>query len=169
MTLRLILIRHAKSSWDDFSQEDHGRVLNERGKKAAPLVGQWLSKNNYVPELVLCSDALRTRETLDLILPSWSREIEVVYENRLYLAPASDMLSALRSANKGTVAIIGHNPGIGSLASRLVKKSPEHPKFGQYPTCATTIIDFEAARWMDIQVESGTVVDFIVPRDLRNE
>ena len=65
MTLRLVLIRHAKSSWDDFSIEDHDRQLNERGRRSAPAIGQWIADRGDIPTEVLCSDAKRTRETLD--------------------------------------------------------------------------------------------------------
>ena len=67
---RLILTRHAKSSWDDPLTPDHDRPLNDRGKAAAADLGQWLASRDYVPGEVLCSDALRTRKTFSGIAPA---------------------------------------------------------------------------------------------------
>ena len=83
MTLRLVLIRHAKSSWDDFSIEDHDRQLNERGRRSAPAIGQWIADRGDIPTEVLCSDAKRTRETLDLLMEQWPTTPAVRYEHAL--------------------------------------------------------------------------------------
>lgn len=169
MTLRLVLIRHAKSSWDDFSIEDHDRHLNERGRRSAPAIGQWIADRGDIPTEVLCSDAKRTRETLDLLMEQWPTTPAVRYEHALYLAPATTMLAELKTANAPIVAMIGHNPGIGSFACGLVHDRPDHPKYASYPTCATAIIDFDVAQWSDVTAASGRVVDFTTPRELLNE
>jgi phosphohistidine phosphatase len=64
------------------------------------------------------------------------------------------------------VAVIGHNPGIGMLANSLVKQAPAHHRFSDYPTCATSVIDFDLTSWSEVKHQSGTCTDFIVPRDL---
>ncbi len=165
MTLRLILIRHAKSSWGDLNALDHERTLNERGRRSAPAIGEWLKNRSYLPDQVLCSDAVRTRETLSLIAPYWDTP-QVSFLPSLYLATAHAMLNDLHRATAKTVAIIGHNPGIGSLAAGLLHTRPAHPRFTAYPTCATTIIDFPHDTWPEVAAASGVCVDFVVPRDL---
>ena len=169
MTLRLVLIRHAKSSWDDFSIDDHDRQLNERGRRSAPAIGQWIADTSDIPTEVLCSDAKRTKETLDLMMEQWPTTPAVRYVHSLYLAPATTMLAELKTANAPIVAMIGHNPGIGSFACGLVHDRPDHPKYASYPTCATAIIDFDVAQWSDVTAASGRVVDFTTPRELLNE
>ena len=169
MTLRLILIRHAKSSWDDFSIDDHDRQLNERGRRAAPAIGKWIADRGDVPTEVLCSDAKRTRETLDLLMERWPTTPAVRYVPSLYLAPATTMLAELKTAQAPVVAMIGHNPGIGSFACGLVHERSQHPKYASYPTCATAIIDFDVARWSEVVAASGRVVAFTTPREIQND
>ncbi|SMC49717.1 SixA phosphatase family protein [Primorskyibacter flagellatus] len=163
--MRLILMRHAKSSWDDFTQPDHSRPLNDRGRRNARALGAWLRSNDYLPDKVLCSTATRTRETLDLLELGAS----VVYPEDLYHASPETLLRSLQGASGNTVLILGHNPGIGSFASRVVAHRPDHPRFGAYPTGATLVASFDIPRWADLSLNSGTVDAFITPRDLAEQ
>lgn len=169
MTLRLFLIRHAKSDWDDPSLPDDQRTLNERGRRSAPLIGKWMAAQGYLPQQVLCSSAVRTRETHDLLQAEWGSGPKVTYLPDLYLAPARTMLDCLRKATAPQVAMIGHNPGIGSFACGLVHERPTHPKYATYPTCATAVIDFDCDTWADVDAAKGQIVAFITPRELENE
>lgn len=163
MTLRLILTRHAKSSWDDPLQEDHDRVLNERGRQAAPAIGAWLQEHGYLPDEVFCSTAARTRETLTRLgLP----EVETDFVRRLYHASSDTMMDVLKSATGETVLMIGHNPGIADFAERLVAHAPAHPQFTRYPTCATLVAEFPENEWRAVRFHTARAIDFIVPRDL---
>lgn len=166
MTRRLILIRHAKSSWSDPFADDHARVLNARGQASASAIGEWLAAQGYVPDLVLCSDAARTQETAQLILPALTPKPRLQLSGRLYHAAPDTILSLIHKQEVQTLAIIGHNPGIGMSATGLVKEAPDHHRFSDYPTCATTVIDFDHAAWALVGPKEGRVVDFIVPRDL---
>ena len=94
--LTLSLLRHAKSSWDDPGLDDLDRPLNERGREAAPRMGHFLARNAVRAGLVLCSTSLRTRQTLDLVLPHLQPAPSVAYEDALYLAPASVLLKRFR-------------------------------------------------------------------------
>jgi len=166
MTLTLILIRHAKSSWSDPLQDDHARPLNARGRGDAPRVGHWLAAQGHVPDLVLCSDAARTRETLALILPALQSVPQVRYLDRLYHAAPQTMLEVLQRASGACVAMIGHNPAIGMLARSLLRQPPEHPRFADYPTAATTVIGFDLTRWSEVTMQSGRLIGFTIPHDL---
>lgn len=163
---RLILTRHAKSSWDDPLTPDHDRPLNERGKAAAADLGQWLSSRGYIPDEVLCSDALRTRKTFSGIAPALPATPVLELKPALYHAGPDVMLAVLRHAKGEVVMMIGHNPGIAEFATRIVAQAPLSPDFSRYPTGATLVADFAIDSWADLSFGSGTVDDFIVPREI---
>lgn len=162
MVLRLILLRHAKSSWSEPGQEDRDRVLNKRGRRSAAAIGKWLFEKSYLPDEILCSTAARTVETLERLDISG----EVVLRDSLYLASSDRMMEELQRARSGTVMMIGHNPGIGDFAERLVVETPPHGRFADYPTCATLIVDFDAESWPEVRFGTGRVQNFITPREL---
>ena len=166
MMKRLILTRHAKSSWDDPTMADHDRPLNARGRGAAADLGGWLASRGDIPQEVLCSDALRTRQTWEGIAPAFADAPEVTLKPALYGAGPDVMLAVLRHATAETVMMIGHNPGIGEFASRIVSQSPGNPEFHRYPTGATLVVSFEVAEWGDVDWRMGSVRDFIVPREI---
>ncbi len=167
MTRTLILTRHAKSDWDDPMLDDHERPLNGRGKRSADAMGKWLNDNGFRPDLVLCSTAVRTRET-------WARmadvfglpEIALRLEKLLYHAGPQDILDVLRGAEGETVLVLGHNPGIGIAASNLAAEAANHMRFLDYPTAATTVFRFGIDDWAKADWRGGTVEAFMVPRDL---
>lgn len=162
MTLRLSLMRHAKSAWDDPMLDDFDRVLNRRGRDSADALGDWLKARDLVPDRALVSSAKRTAETFRrLMLPC-----PVSHLGELYHASPDGMLEVLRTVQDRHILLVGHNPGIGLLALGLSANRPEHPRFRDYPTGATTVLAFEGETWRDLTPLSGTVTDFIVPRDL---
>ena len=163
---RLILTRHAKSSWDDPLTPDHDRPLNERGKAAAADLGQWLASRGYVPDQVLCSDAERTRKTFAGIAPALPGGLTMDLKPALYHAGPDVMLAVLRHAVGDVVMMIGHNPGIAEFAARLVAKAPHNAEFMRYPTGATLVVDFSIDSWAELEFGMGTVDDFIVPREI---
>lgn len=159
---RLILTRHAKSSWDDPRTPDHDRPLNMRGQRAALKLGDWLASRGYEPEEVLCSTAARTRQT-------WERAAaaplevrpELRFEPRLYNASPDQILAILRKATAPTVMVLGHNPGIGELAAMLPANPPLDAAFRSYPTAATLVMDFQIDDWGQLQPGQGSVLDFV--------
>lgn len=161
MTKRLILMRHAKSDWS-YDLDDFERPLNKRGRKSAYTLGTWMGLNDYQPDQVLCSAAERTRETLDRV----GVEAETTFLREMYLADAATLLAVLKKASGDCVLMVAHNPGIAWFASRMVSMPPEHERFDDYPTGATTVIDFKVEDWEDLRPASGKVVDFVVPREL---
>lgn len=166
MTKRLILTRHAKSAWDDPALTDHDRPLNERGHRAAADLGGWLASRGYLPDEVLCSDALRTRQTWDGIAPALPAPPQVTLKPALYHAGPDVMLAVLRRATGHTVLLLGHNPGIAELAARIVASPPLHPGFAHYPTGATLVASFEIDDWAEVGFGQGATRDFIVPREI---
>lgn len=163
---RLILIRHAKSSWDDPKMTDHDRPLNERGKTASADLGQWLSSRGYQPDQALCSDALRTRETYEGMRAALTSAPEPELKSALYHAGPDVMMVVLQKAKGDVVMMLGHNPGIAEFAHRLVAKTPISPEFRKYPTGATLVVDFDITDWAEARFGQGATVDFIVPREI---
>lgn len=166
MTRRLILTRHAKSAWDDPTMSDHDRPLNARGRGAAVDLGGWLASRGYQPQEVLCSDALRTRETWEGIAPAFPAPPQVTLKSALYHAGPDVMLAVLRHATAETVMMIGHNPGIAEFAARIVAAPSAEPGFSRYPTGATLVASFEIDSWAELGFGMGAVRDFIVPRKI---
>jgi phosphohistidine phosphatase len=171
MSLRLILTRHAKSSWDDPSMPDAARPLNKRGRRAATAIGKWLRKREGVPAAVLSSPSQRTRETWDRMAAELSARGATLpqprWDDALYLAEPADMLDVLRTATgPGPVLMLGHNPGISLFAGRILDRAPALAAFEAYPTGATAIIDLDTDTWARAEWGCGRLVSFITPREL---
>lgn len=163
MTLQLLLIRHAKAGKGDV---DHTRSLDEVGRDQAPKMGRWVAERGLVPSQVLCSDAHRTRETLDLMLPFWPEAPRVSHLRALYHASSEAILEQIEKAQAESVALVGHNPGLGDLAHRLAGRAPPHPKWDRFPTCSVAALRFDAAAWGEVWDGMGEVVAFATPSNL---
>ena len=159
---RLILMRHAKSSWDSPTLSDHDRPLNGRGKRSATALGAWLRAQDYAADEALVSDAMRTRQTMDALGLALSPKLV----STLYHASLDALSQTLRGAIGTCVLMIGHNPGIAEFASWLVATAPDHDRFFDYPTGATLVADFDIERWRDVTPASGQVQAFVIPREL---
>lgn len=162
---RLILTRHAKSSWDEPGLADRDRPLNARGRRAARELGAWLASRDHLPDEVLSSDAARTRETWAGVAEGLPGAPDPHWLPGLYHAAPEAMLAALRQATGRTVMMIGHNPGMAAFAAMLPARTPVDPDFVAYPTAATLVVDFEIADWADLAPGRGSVMDFFTPSD----
>lgn len=161
---RLILTRHAKSSWEDPAMEDRDRPLNTRGRLAATELGDFLASRGLEPEEVLCSSARRTRETWERIEGAViETRPEIRFIDRLYHASPDVMLDVLRSATAPTVMMLGHNPGISEFARMLPARTIHDPDFRRFPTCATLIVDFQTEDWSEVEPGQGSTLDFFTP------
>ena len=162
MTLRLILMRHAKSSWDDLNLTDHDRPLNARGIASARVMGNWLRAQGHLPLGAVSSSSVRTGQTfLELGV-----DVPVTFTKALYHTGPQAMMQVLRQQSAQSVLMLGHNPGIADFANRIVTHIPAHPRFADYPTGATTVITFDAKGWNDIGWHEGQPIDFAIPREL---
>ena len=168
----LLLLRHAKSDWQDMSLDDHDRPLAPRGRRAAPRMGQYLHDRELEPDLVLCSTARRARETLELVLTALASKPQIRYLKTLYLAPPSRMIAVIRRQSPvcGRILLIAHNPGMQNLALELVRSGrraatgPERALAEKYPTAA--LARFQVAAWDSLGRKPAKLLDFVKPRDL---
>jgi phosphohistidine phosphatase len=167
MSRRLLLIRHAKSSWGDASLPDRERPLAGRGRKAAERMGAHLRNAGLRPDIVLCSPSRRTRETLELMeFPG----AEVTYLDELYGASAPDLLASAREVRDDAevIAVVGHNPGVQDLSIELAKdeSTEEALRLRQkFPTCAVAVFDVDGA-WRDVATGRVRLASFVVPKEL---
>ncbi len=166
MSLTLILTRHAKSSWSDPLEADFDRPLNARGEASAAAIGRWLAAQGYLPGEVVLSGARRTEETWAGIARALPEAVPMRADRALYHAAAPAVLGVLQRATAPVTMLIGHNPGIGDFASRILRERPDHPRYGDYPTGATAVIRFDAGSWREIGWGQGWLVEFTVPREL---
>lgn len=166
---RLLLVRHAKAVPKHQPYDDIDRPLSKRGKAEAPLTGRWLADSGFEPDLVLCSPARRTRQTWQLAVPALRDPPPALYDERLYNAAPSVLVSALteRGRGLGSLVLVGHNAGIHELAVGLCRSGPpellERLQEG-FPTSGVVVVDVPGG-WQRLAPGSGTLTAFWSPGD----
>lgn len=167
MTVRLHLLRHAKSSWADDSIADHERPLAPRGVRAAAQLRRHLATQRVRPSLVVCSSATRARRTLELVLPALAAP-RVLVEDGVYLATADELVQRLRRLpdDAHEVMIVGHHPGLHDLATVLVERAWLPELAQSLPTGGLLTLDLPAASWQEVAAGTATLVSFVKPREL---
>src|SRR5690242_12673674 len=134
----LYLLRHAKAVPAEEGGADRDRALEPRGRRAVQAMAAWIGEHHILPDLVLCSPSLRTRQTLDIVMPGFDRPPKIALDEALYLAAADRLLARLRRvpASAERVLLVGHNPGLHELTLFLAE-SPSGPllaRLGGFPT-----------------------------------
>jgi phosphohistidine phosphatase len=167
MAHRLLLIRHAKSSWDDPALPDRERPLNGRGRRAAERIGDHLRAEGLVPDLVLCSPAARARETLER---SRLDAAEVRTEPSIYEGSVRDLLELIRAIGEdvSSAGLIGHDPAMHELASALAgddEREPAERVRERFPTGAVAVFELDGD-WRETAPDRASLVAFIRPKDL---
>ncbi len=169
MMKTLLLMRHAKSSWKK-PLPDHDRPLNKRGRKAAKKMGKWLKKVGWIPDLILCSDALRAVETARRVRKGLQREdIPIRTTPTLYAADADKIFDAIGTTQDSVdrLLVIAHNPGISETAVRATggKKT-----FTWMPTAAIVGLVCEIDRWKEIGKKApARILFYRVPKSLEKK
>ncbi len=175
---QLLLLRHAKSSWDDKTLPDRDRPLNPRGRRAAAAMRQAMRDLGLVPDMVMLSPSRRTSETLEALEP-WDEAPLIEPMDGLYLATAAQLLELLHGVPETvrSLMLIGHNPGLHDLAAGLVGPRAAAARQGEgagraidhlaagYPTGALAEFGI-AGPWWQLGTGGGQLIRFLRPRDL---
>ncbi|GAA2739247.1 histidine phosphatase family protein [Kitasatospora cinereorecta] len=164
--VRLVVLRHAKSAWPDVPDAD--RPLAERGRADAPAAGRWLREHGVVPDLVVCSTAVRTRQTWELALTELGADPEVVFEPRAYRAEAEELVELLSAlpAGTGTALLVGHRPEVQDLVLMLAGERESEPLARvreKYPTVGIAVLQVPGG-WSRLAPGTAELTEFAVPR-----
>lgn len=166
--LRLMLLRHAKSSWPSGVQ-DAERPLSDRGESAARVMGSYMAHHSLFPDRVLCSPARRTRDTWTGLSAQWPVAADAAFDARLYGATRHGILSIVRGQEGAprTLLLIGHNPGLQEAAELLIAAGDVELRERlreKFPTAALAVIDFAVDAWNRVHERSGRLDRYVTPR-----
>jgi phosphohistidine phosphatase len=168
--LRLMLLRHAKSSWPN-GMQDAERPLSDRGEAAARLMGGYMAHHSLIPERALCSPARRTRDTWAGVSSFWPTPVDAVFDRRLYGATCQGIVSILRDQDDAirTLLVLGHNPGMQEAAEWLIAAGDVEQRERlreKFPTAALAVIDFALDKWSSVHPRSGRLDRYVTPRTI---
>jgi len=150
---------------------DRDRPLAKRGRRDAPRIGRWLHDHGYLPDLVVCSNACRTRQTWDLVAPELGGSPSVTFEPRAYAASAQTLLYLARElpGKYRATLLIAHNPGIAELANGLAEPPAGNdtlPRDGmRFPTAAVAVFEF-SEDWPALSSGHARLLAYTAPADL---
>ena len=159
----VLLMRHAKSSWKGDSLPDHQRPLNQRGKHDAPHMGKFLQEQGILLDAILCSTAVRARQTVEGLLKEYTFEGEVQYYDDLYNAGPETIISILNRLPEkvDTAMVIGHNPGMDDFLELVCDEC------GHMSTASVAHIKYSVEAWLDLRAETtGELLHFWKPREI---
>lgn len=159
----LLLMRHAKSSWDDRSLSDHDRPLAPRGERDARRMGQLIQNQDLLPDAIRCSTAARTRGTAAGLFSVWGDFANIQYSSDLYHGDLLDYQAALQALPAGVkrAMLIGHNPTSEYLVTALTGQRE------LMSTAAVAHIELEIVSWADLSDDgSGTLLNLWRPKEL---
>jgi phosphohistidine phosphatase len=165
---RLILLRHAKSSWTEAGQTDIERGLAERGIEAAPKMASYMRAEGLVPDRVLVSAATRTQATWALMAPELGGSPEVLVDRAIYEAAPRDLLTAVERTpdHIKTLLMVGHNPGLQLLGLHLARRDGAETRKRlneKFPTAALLVLDLNVEDWIDLPPESAIIDRYETP------
>lgn len=168
---QLLLLRHAKSSWDNPALADFDRPLAQRGRKDAQRMSREIADRDWLPQRALVSPAMRTRETWEIVSAEWPRTPEVSFQETMYEASAEQLLAeAQRTPERvETLLMLGHNPDLEDLARGLAGDDSESRAWEllseKFPTAALARFEFDG-RWEELRLGSARLTDCLRPKDL---
>ena len=162
MPRTLYLLRHAKSSWKDVSVSDFDRPLKRRGRNGAKLIGERLRSENLAGVLVLCSPAVRARETLEIVKTHAGLKADERFERRIYEASLRDLVQLVSEIpdDKAQALMVGHNPGFEELLAFLTGQAR------RVPTGALAKIQLGIDSWKEVRPGMGSLELFVTPKAL---
>lgn len=167
----LYLLRHAKSSWDDPGLKDEERPLNERGFRAATVMGLYFAQCGFRPDLILCSTARRALETLDQVRPRLAGKPALSIDKAIYRADSAALLKIVRDLPEtaGSALLVGHNPALEEFCLSLIGSGPKELRAAlaqKYPTGALTVLSLPPRPWAEADWKAAELRNFTSPKDL---
>jgi phosphohistidine phosphatase len=158
----LLLLRHAKSDWDDASLRDFDRPLAPRGERDAPRIGKALGKRGSLPDLVISSPAARAKATARAVMKAANLNLEAKFEESIYGASSAELMKLILRLpdDSSCTLLVGHNPGFGDLLNRLTGSCE------RMPTAALACIEFQANHWEDVEDGKGELAWLLTPKQL---
>ncbi len=164
----LLVLRHAKSAWPQ-GVPDHERPLAPRGRRDAPAAGRALAEADLLPDLAVCSTAVRARQTWELASAQWGTPPPVRFERRVYAADVSDLLAVVHEApaQVDTLLLVGHNPGLEELVLDLAGDGLDDALDEvrlKFPTSAIAVLAWRGTVWSDLASGTALLTDVIVAR-----
>jgi phosphohistidine phosphatase len=142
---------------------DIERPLAKRGRKAAPRMGKALREKGVVPDYILCSPAVRARQTMERFVEAAELNVETQFEQNIYEASSAELLKIVRHLpdERSCVLMVGHNPGFENLLSRLIESVTA------MPTAALACIEFQINKWEDVEDGQGELHWYLTPKLLK--
>lgn len=169
---KLMLLRHAKSDWSDLSLDDFDRPLNVRGRKSVDLIARYMIRSRLKPNVIICSTAVRTRETVERLINGLACPLDVIYTDRLYEAGTATLFDIVRqidSANDSAM-IVGHNPGLHAFSTLLMAEG-QPDLLGRirhkYPTGALAEFELAPPLYQHVGPAMAKLTSFVKPKDLK--
>jgi phosphohistidine phosphatase len=161
----LMLLRHAKSSWDDAGLRDFERPLSDRGRRAAPRMGKALAERGPSPDMIISSPAIRAKQTVEAFVKAAGFDIQPKLDGRIYEAPSAELMKLIRGLpnTRNTVLLVGHNPGFEETLARITGA------YERMPTAALACIELGVDRWEDVEDSGGRLAWFLTPKMLKQK
>jgi phosphohistidine phosphatase len=165
---RLVVLRHAKSAWPE-GTPDHERPLAGRGRRDAPAAGRALAETDCLPDLALCSTAVRARQTWELASAQWGTPPPVRHDRRLYAADVTDLLTVVHEtpSEVEVLLLVGHNPGLEELVLELagdgLDDTVEEVRT-KFPTSAIAVLAWRGPDWRALAPGTALLTSVMVPR-----
>ena len=161
----LMLLRHAKSSWDETGLRDFDRPLASRGKRDAPRMGKALAERGPVPDLIISSPAARAKATVEAFVKAAGFNLAPQFEGSIYDAATGELMKLVRQLpdDRSTVLLVGHNPGFEDMVARLTGS------YERMPTCALACIELPVDSWQAVEDGQGSLAWRLTPKQLYEE
>jgi phosphohistidine phosphatase len=166
MKKTLLLLRHAKSSWENPACDDHERPLNERGRNAAKMIGRLIKQEKLQIDAVLSSTSVRTKETAALVFAQLKKPPAISYHDELYHASVNQIISMVKDVAEParSVMVLGHNPGFEEFLTEMTGE------LQSFPTAGLARIEFELQRWSQLDsTVRGTLIELWRPKEMNVE
>ena len=162
----ILLMRHAKSSWEDSSLRDMDRPLNKRGRNDAPLMAEYLKRMGYLPNRIVASPAKRVEQTLEPLTGLIENAVAPIMDEQLYFGWAEDYLDVIRSTPNEVdrIMLIGHNPMTEELVGKL---SGENKRPAKMPTAAIACFEYNSDNWASLESNDVSLKWLMTPKKLK--